>query len=358
MRFWLFIAAFVLILFGAAAYNLHGFNQFTPVENLPLKACAPVSGIAGPEDIAIDEAHGLAFISSLDRRTQGARGAVHAFDINDPLADAGWRDRTGGVPEAFRPLGVSYYEDSEVRRLFVVNEAGPAVELYDVLDNGDLAHVASLSERRLTSPNDVAAVGANRFYVTNDVRSGRAGALANLSFLMRMGSGDVYYVNGSQWSLAAEGLRFANGVAAGRDGERLYVAETSGQALKVFDRDDATGRLSPAATIPLGASPDNVNVDAGGVVWIAALPRPLAVARLMRDEHATAPSEVIRVDPDGETRTIYRDDGAQHSAATVAARGGSKLFIGALYEEKFLFCDLGAAGEGDPALPHPAPSGM
>ncbi|MEZ5891594.1 MAG: SMP-30/gluconolactonase/LRE family protein [Parvularculaceae bacterium] len=340
MRFLLFFLALVLILAGAGAYNLHSFNQFSAIEPVPLAACAPVTGIAGPEDIGIDETHGLAFMSSLDRRAKGARGAIHAFDVADPLADSGWRDRTGGEPEKFRPLGLDYYENGEVRRLFVVNEAGPSIELYDVQENGDLVHLETFAERRLTSPNNVAAVGPRSFYVTNDAQPGRAGPLGKLHFVLRIGSGEVFYVDGSAWSIAAEGLRFANGLALTEDGAKLYVAETSGKALKVFDRDVATGRLTPSHTIALDASPDNINVDADGAIWVGALPKPLLAPRLLKDENARAPSEVIRVAPDGAVTTIYRNDGTEHSAATVAAREGGKLFIGALYEKKFLFCDL------------------
>ncbi len=340
MRFWLILLAVLLGLGGAAALRLKAFNQFSALEPVALARCAPVRGIAGPEDIEIDEAAGRAFISSLDRREDDARGAIHVFDVDDPLSAAGFRDRTGGVPADFRPYGLDYYEDGEVRRLFVVNEAAKAVELYDVAANGDLVHLETLRERRLTSPNNVVAVGPRRFYVTNDVRPGRDAVIANLHFLMGLGSGEIFYVDDGVWRLAAEGLRFANGLALSPDGLKLYAAETSGNALKVFDRHPGTGALALRETIPLGASPDNINVDAAGAVWVGALPKPLAVPRLARDPGATAPSEVLRVDPDGAAQTVYRNEGGEQSAVTVAARVRNKLLIGALYEEKFLFCEL------------------
>jgi len=340
MRFWLFLSALAVLAAGGVALNLHSFNHFAAIEPAPLASCAPVTGIPGPEDIQVHDRSQQAFISSLDRRQREARGAIHVFDLGDPLASDGFRDRTAGAPEAFRPLGLDYYEDSDVRRLFVVNEAGPSVEVFDVLDNGDLAHAETFAERRLTSPNNIAAVGPRQFYVTNDVRPGRNARVSDLHFLLRHGLGDVYFVDGAVWRHVAEGLRFANGVALSRDGEKLYVAETSGNAVRVYDRDKASGALSNAETIKLRAAPDNINVDASGAVWVGALPKPLTVPRLKNKASARAPSEVFRIDGDGKPETIYRDDGEEISAATVAARSRDKLLIGALYEQKFLLCDL------------------
>lgn len=349
MRYWLILLA-VLLGFGAAAgLRLHEFNQFAPLEPVALARCEPVTGIAGPEDIEVDEAGSRAFISSLDRRGDGdkttVRGAIHVFDVDDPLSAAGWRDRTGGVPEAFRPYGLSYYEAGDTRRLFVVNEAAKAVELYEVAAHGDLEHLETFRERRLTSPNNVVAVGPRQFYVTNDVRPGRNAPVADLHFLMNIGSGEIFYVDGDVWRVAAEGLRFANGLALSADGLTLYAAETAANALKVFDRNPESSALTLANTILLGASPDNINIDAAGAIWVGALPKPLAVPRLARDAAATAPSEVLRVTPDGAAHTVYRNDGGEQSAVTVAARVKNKLLIGALYEEKFLYCELPRASQ-------------
>jgi len=267
------------------------------------------------------------------------------FDVADPLSEAGFRDRTGGVPAAFRPLGLNYYEDGDIRRVFVVNEAGPSVEVFDVAPNGDLAHLETFAERRLTSPNSVVAVGPRQFYVSNDVRPGRQTRIADLHFVMQSDSGEIFFVDDAVWRVAADGLRFANGLALSPDGATLYAAETSGKALKIFNRDAANGTLSLNKTVRLKSSPDNINVDPAGAVWIAALPKPLETPRLQQDADAIAPSEVIRLDPDGSLTTIYRNDGAEQSASTVAAPVMNKLLIGALYEEQFLFCDLPRAAQ-------------
>ncbi|MFQ5564559.1 MAG: SMP-30/gluconolactonase/LRE family protein [Parvularculaceae bacterium] len=339
---------FVGAVFAAAAaivlYTLFSFNYFGRVEHAFEGSCAPVAGVAGPEDLQIDRVRRRAVISSYDRRAEDARGAIYVFDLDDPLSAEGWRDRTGGAPKDFAPVGLSYYEDGDVRRLFVVNAAAQSVELYDVAENGDLAHLETFAERRLTSPNDVAAVGPRAFYVTNDVEGGRDGPLASLQFLARIGSGRILYFDGVAWRTAAEGLRFANGVGLSPDGARAYATETAGETLLVYDRDIDSGVLHLAETVRMNAAPDNINVDEMGVLWIAAHPKPLAIPRLRRDPKARAPSLVLRYRDapalGAEAAAIYADEGGELSAASAAARFRETMLIGAVFEDKFLICEL------------------
>ncbi len=333
----------LLVLLGAAGaaalLTLHSFNHFGTVTPAFAGRCAPVSGVAGPEDMAIDHGLGRVFVSSLDRRDAEARGAIHIIDPADPLAAEGWRDMTGGAPSAFLPLGLDYFEADGVRRLFVVNAANNAVEVFDVADDGALTHLNTHSERRLTSPNNVTAVGADRFYVTNDVKAGRDTAIGQFQFLIRAGEGEVLYFDGIAWSVAAAGLRFANGIIAAEDGNDVYVAETAGRAIKVFARNPASGALRHVRTTSTPAAPDNLTLGADGVLWVAGLPKPLGLPRHAANADALAPSAVMRMDETGVS-TVYLDDGAELSASTVAARIGDTMMIGALYENKFLLCDL------------------
>ena len=331
----------LLLILGALIYGrLQSFQHFAKIEHSFDGKCTPVRGIAGPEDIQIDASRARAFISSLDRRTEGSRGTIHLFDLNNPLNENAWRDQTDGTPEDFQPLGIDYYEDDEVRRLFVVNAANNAVEMFDVNDEGMLTHLESFHERRLNSPNNVVAVGRRSFYVTNDAKPGRSSRLGQIHFLTRVASGQVFYTDGTVWRVVAEGLRFANGIDLSPDKTRLYVAETSGKALRVYERDMDTGDLQLADKIDLKAAPDNIMIDETGSVWVAALPKPLTTPRHGNNAEVLSPSEVIHIGVGGKPRTIYKDDGSELSASTIAARTGRTLLIGALYDEKFLICRL------------------
>lgn len=348
MRFSLLAGAFVLLFASAGgmiAYTLHTFNHFKEVEDRFDGVCSPVTGVAGPEDIEATATLGRAFVSSLDRRAGAdARGAIFAILTDDPLDSENWRDRTGGVPAAFRPLGLEYFEDGDIRRLFVVNEAANSVEIFDVSANGDLTHLETVTERRLTSPNDVAAVGPNSFYVTNDVEPGRNSLLGRLQFVSRAASGKVYFFDGVATRVAADDLRFANGIALNARGTRLYVAESAGQSLRIYDRDPQTGLLSLAKTAPLPAAPDNINLAWDGSLWIGAQPKPLSLPLVQRDATRHAPSLVIRyVDQEGVASPmteIFASKGDLISTSTVAAVSGSRLLIGALLDDRYLICDL------------------
>ena len=342
---------FAVLVVGVAAAivaaMLHSFNHFDQVEERFAGVCAPVSGIAGPEDIQIDETRRRAFISSLKRgATPGERGAIYALALDDPLADSNWRDRTLGAPEAFKPLGIHFYEDETARRLFVVNEASKSVELYDVAGNGDLTHLETITERRLTSPNNIVATGPRSFYISNDVEAGRSSMMGQLNFLGRSSTGKILFYDGQGWRLAADGLRFANGLALSADKKTLYAAETSGGAIKVYARDPASNLLTVKRTIALSASPDNLTLGSDNEIWIGALPKPLMTPSQAKNPKILSPSMVIRLrDQDGEPdlTEIFESAGAQISASTVAAVSEGQLLVGSLLEDKFLLCDLGGA---------------
>ena len=348
MRLSTWVRSFVLVgALGAAAVTatMYSFNHFKAIKPVQLGRCSPVSGIVGAEDIMVDQARGLAFISSLDRRKNAPRrGAIHAVPVNDPLDGASWRDRTRGAPQDFEPLGLSYYDDGEFQRLFVVNSAANAVELYDVRENGDLVHLDSFTDSRLTSPNSVVATGPRGFYVSNDLQAGRQSLLGKLQFLTRVRGGSIFYFNGVSWREAATGLRFANGLALSPDGLRLYAAETSGMAVKTFARDPQTGFLSLESVTAVPGAADNLRVDANGAVIVAANPKPLTLPAHMREAGNLSPSAVYRLSEPGAGKAtpepLYVSEGAELSAATVADIYGNKMLVGALGEDRFLICSI------------------
>ncbi len=340
MRIFGFFAVLLLLIGAVVVANLMSFNHFAQVDHVFDGQCTPVRGIVGPEDIQIDSPRSRAFISSLDRRSRGSRGAIHIFDIDNPLDEATWRDRTDGKPAAFEPFGMDFFDDGEVQRLFVVNQAVNGIELYDVADDGVLTHLETVSERRLTSPNSVVAIGPRSFYVTNDVRPGRSSRMGEFHFLARTASGQVFFSDGTIWRVAADGLRFANGIDLSRDGTRLYVAETAGRSVKLFDRNVETNLLAAAGEIKLDASPDNLTVDENGTVWVAALPKPLTTPIHRENPESLSPSQVIQIGADDKPQTVYLDDGEELSASTAAAHADRRLLIGGLYDDRFLICGL------------------
>lgn len=340
---WLLLAL-LLILAALAVFAFYGETLRPSARQVAFAGqCAPMQGVGGAEDLQIDPEKRRAYVSSFSSGSDKPRGAIIAFSVDDPLADDAWSDRTGGEPEVFRPLGLDLYDRDGVRRLFVVNAAAKSVELYDVGDSGALKHLETFVERRMRSPNDVVAVGPRAFYVSNDIEPGRRGVLARLRALIPVGTGSILYFNGVSWRLSAENLRFVNGLGANRDGSRLYVAETGAGALRIYDRDLATGALRLARTVIAGAAIDNINIDATGELWLAAHAYAPGLA-LTEPKAAKLPSLVLRYNDVEGAKTkpigVYSSDGAEISASTAAARIGSTLLIGGLLEKKLLICTL------------------
>lgn len=331
---------------GAAYWTLAQFNAFAPVERKSAGSCAPVTGISGASDLQIDPGAHRVFIAAGGRARPNApngkarRGLIYAFNVDDPLDGGDWADRTRGRPAAFSPRGLYFYRDDTTTRLFVVNAAANAVELYDVSPQGRLKHVETISERRLTSPEDVVAVGPRAFYVTNNADSRRESLLGRVYFVLRAGAGNVLFFDGQSWRVAAEGLRFAGGVTADAAGDEVYVAESAAGAVRRYRRDVTTNSLTPDGEVTIGAAPENLNMDRAGALWIAAQPKPLSLLGIVGGR---PPSLVLRYDPAArgqEADHVYADDGKELSASSAAAGMDKTLVIGGLSDRKFLICKL------------------
>ena len=94
-----------------------------------------------------------------------------------------------------------------------------------------------------------------------------------------------------------KGLEFANGLAIDDARGQLYVAETMGDRILAFDLDVATGVLSDKRVIAEVTTPDNIELDESGRLWVAS---PIANALLV-------------VDPDsGEWSTAFHPQTPEH----------------------------------------------
>ena len=88
----------------------------------------------------------------------------------------------------------------------------------------------------------------------------------------------------------ADGLDFANGIAFDGARARLYVAEIVRSRILSFAVDQATGELSDRRVLATLPTPDNIELDRDGMLWVAS---PFANA-------------VYVVDPDtGDRRTMF-----------------------------------------------------
>jgi sugar lactone lactonase YvrE len=123
---------------------------------------------------------------------------------------------------------------------------------------------------------------------------------------------------------------FANGLALGSDGRQLYVVETfANRVFRVPIRDDGSaGEREEVAALP-GAWPDGLAFDAEGNLYVGCY----------------EPSQVVRVDPQGEVAVLFREWSAHLLAhPTNLAFRGSTMFTANLGRWHITRLEVGIEG--------------
>ncbi len=341
-------------------------GQFRSIEPHFSGHCTPVEGAVGVEDLVLVASGRAALLSSDDRRRRpggdDSPGGIYMYRLDRLEAIEPPLLLSKNAPENFHPHGLDLVTTADGRgTLFVVNHprapgarpsdrpAERTIEVFDWRDGPTprLTHRETIRDPLLVSPNDVVGVDHSRFYVTNDHGSASASA-RRLEDYGRRALASVVYFDGARARLAADGLRYANGVALRPDGRALYVSSSTDRALHVFDRDRETGALTRAATIELDTSADNISVEPSGTLWIAAHPKLLSFLLYSRALGRRSPSQVLRLRPsrragapaEFELEEVYLDDGSELSGSSAAVRRGRRLLIGSGFDSSFLDCTM------------------
>lgn len=309
----------------------------------------PLDGSA--EDITVDRERSLAYISYMDRaaliRGEAVQGTVMRIDLNrQPLV---LEDALLDRPAHLRTHGLSLYISPEGKRsLFVINHPvnrGTEPELVEVFDEvapGQFRHRETFSSPLFNSPNDLAAVGPRQFYVANDkaLKGGLAAGLQQLG----IGASPLTYFDGEEARIAIDDIASGGGINVSAGGGTLYVSETSGQRIRVLQRDPASGAVTELGRIPVPTSPDNIDVAADSSLTVAGHANTMKlIMHFIKGE--PAPTQVLRVIPDngGDAAVdeIYLNAGDQISAGSVGVTYGNKLLIGSITAKQLLVCEQG-----------------
>jgi arylesterase / paraoxonase len=311
-------------------------------------SCTIVPGVVGAEDHTIDAETGLVYLSGYDRRIvvaggQPTPGAIWSYDLNDP--DAKPVNLTPNAGADFLPHGISLYigEDG-MRRLFVINHGKDeqSVDIFDVTPLG-LLKVKSVSGELLRTPNDLVAVSPEAFYFSNDHRYLQDDAMRPFEDFLGLPLTDAGYFDGENFTVAIENVAGANGINVSADGSTLYLSAARGSVVYVYDRGIESGDLTYRQSIDLPGLPDNIELLDDGNLLVALHSKVLTMLAHFGDEAVDAPSHIVEVDPEsGAVETIFLSLGEDISAASTGARLGDRLIIGAIFDEKFLDCDLSA----------------
>lgn len=343
----------VVALIGLVLRTLNAAGSFEDVKVVAAGTCKTLSDLAGSEDLQFDRQTKTLFVSSRDYRWRStgavpARDGLYAMSLDHPELGL---HKLDGTPADFHPHGISLYRAPDgVLTLMAINhpsgEKPSTVEIFEVAsgDTGPvLNHVGSVKGDLLHKPNDLVAVGKDRFYATNDhgSTSGLGETLENYLMLPRA---SVVYYDGNVFKTVAEGLLFANGINVSPDLSLVYVAETTGATVKTYSRDVIGGGLTLKNEFEMARGLDNIDVDDSGNLWIAGHPKLLKLVARRSDPKALSPSQVSKVTVVGgipaSATTVYANLGEQVSGSSVGAVLGGHLYIGSIFGPGILDCAL------------------
>jgi arylesterase/paraoxonase len=346
---WL-VVLLVLVAFFVIRW-LTAAGVFTSVTPVSPNICQPIARLQGPEDFEVDAAHDAVIVSSTNRRAPkdapDPGDGLYVLKLSDPhaapvkLAD--------GVPKDFHPHGISLYRAANGdETLMAINHhrgGTHSVEIFGLAYENGVAKLlphASIAGGLLVSPNDLFAVGPDRFYVTNDHATTTGLGRFAENYLI-WPHADLVYFNGTSFRISVQRMAFPNGVYVSPDGGHLYVALTNERRIVAFSREPYFGSLKEIGSLSIPARLDNISADAEGRLIVAGHPSLLAVNSFRADPAKPSPSEVFRVtlDKDGVPtgyETIFADKGRLIGASSVAAMVGQRLLIGSVLDDKILEC--------------------
>lgn len=326
------VAAFVV----NTLYHAGSFKTLEPHSSLT--DISIYTNMAGPEDMVIDRARGLLFISSTDRwNTDPSQDGVYLLNLN--IDSQPVKLSTTYVGE-FHPHGMSFLSIDGRDYLYVINhnQAGSYVELFEFKENM-LFHLQSFENEEMCCPNDVVAVGLDKFYVSND-HGAKEGLARTLEDYLRLANAYVLYFDGRKYSKAYENLNYANGINISADGKTLYVTETTGRRLSVLDRDMTSGQLQLRFVKDLETGLDNITIDTDGNLWIASHLKLLDFVAHAKNTGELSPSQVLKLTAQGENdlevTEVYLNAGEVISGSSTALYHDGKVYIGVVFENKLL----------------------
>ena len=349
------ITAGAVVLVGLLALgvrSLTAFGVFSDVTPGFAGICKPVPTANGPEDIALDEQSGLGFVSTLDRRAKAAGhpskdDGLYVFKLADAVPHL---VKLAGTPSDFHPHGISLVRTGDGLTLMAINHRSDkthSVEIFDVAvtdGTAKLTSVGSISGGQLVSPNAIAALDRNRFYVAND--HGSVSDLGrSLDDYLVLPRANILYFDGTVFRDAARGLAFPSGLALSADGKFLYVGAAYDRKVIAYTRQPLSGRLDEAGSVAVPSNVDNLRLDAKGQLWAGSHPKALGMAAWRADPSKPAPSEIFRIGLDlnglpQSATVVYANMGEQIGGSSVGAVTGHRLLIGSPFDNHILDCTM------------------
>ncbi len=319
------------------------FKKIEPVEEGEIRVLNTPPGI---EDIAIDPETSLAYLSSHDRRNPASRGDIYILNLKDsariPVNATKYFQK-----KDFRPHGISFLKTPEGKKLLFVISHGDlkhTVEQFEVRADS-LKHIKNYSSSLFISPNDLLAIGQDQFYLTND-HTRKKDLLRTLGDFIQFPSGNVLYYDGIRAKQVSDGIPYANGINISQDKTTIFVASTTTNKILIYEPAMETYDLKLVGEFDTGISPDNIDVDTKGHLWVACHPKTLRFLKHAKNPAERSPSAYMELiyqpqfSSKFSSRILYMNNGNPLSGSSVAAtlddNGRRTTLVGSVFESKIL----------------------
>lgn len=332
---------FLLVLVGLALYTFISTGFFRTVENRFEGETVLEIPIKGAEDISINATDSFAIVSATARLTfpptEQEKGGLYYMELKS--GNFVLTHLTPKFERPFAPHGISMFKRDSVYTIAAINHTldGHSIEIFTLVGK-ELTHIRTEKTTKLTSPNDIVLLDENRFYVTNDHKYEKGfGRL--MEDYGNLAVSNVLYFDGQQFTNAAEGISFANGINIDNERTLVFVASPRRFLIKVYSKNEDNS-LTFVEDIPCGTGVDNIEFDAEGNLWVGCHPNLLRFTAYAKGKKETSPSEVLKIayraTGDYSIESIYSNDGTQVSATSVAVPFGNLLLVGTVKDDKML----------------------
>nr|XP_004656266.2 serum paraoxonase/arylesterase 1 [Jaculus jaculus] len=328
------------------------FNAFREIVPVDLPKCNLVKGIdTGAEDLEILP-NGLAFLSTglkypgIKSFEPNKPGKILLMDLNEEDPAVLELEIKGSNLDlsSFNPHGISTFTDEDgAVYLLVVNHPAldSTVEVFKFQEEEkSLLHLKTITHELLPSVNDIAAVGPESFYATNDHYFVDP-YLRSWEIYLGIAWSYVVYYSPDEVHVVAEGFDFANGISISHDGKYVYIAELLAHKIHVYEK-HANWTLTLLKSLDFNTLVDNISVDpATGDLWVGCHPNGMKI--FFYDAKSPPGSEVLRIQniltEEPQVTVVYAENGTVLQGTTVASVYKGKLLIGTVFH-RALYCEL------------------
>lgn len=322
------------------------FNCFAHVTPKNVEGCKKISGIPGPEDMALDRKNGILYVSSHERRIKGKTGKIYIVDLNQPS----WKAKKAltEYPEKFTPHGMHLSKVKDELKLYVISHRNleddkHSIEVFSV-DKENLKHERSLEDKLLESPNDLFVLPDGRIFVSNDHPKGSNFKKFMVDFF-KIRSSKISYFDGNVWSLLSPETALGNGILVTKQKgkEILYWASTIEEKVFLFDivyDSLQKPKLNLKKEIEFASGVDNLEKEESGKILVASHKSLFRFLRHSKSKDVTSPSQVFRFGYDGNVKEIFGSDGEEISASSTAISYKDRLIISQVFDPFLLSCPL------------------